>query len=719
MNRTRLALWGSLLWSLLVVLAYFAVHKPISPDQLPAPLRLLLDLSIVFALLTLAGGLGAVLMPLNHRPKTMVGVIPKSATGASAALQMQIPPYETESFKWQRAALQVALGLGILALQMLILGFLGGYRPWVFWLLLIVGFALFRRQSLQWLRDLWDARPQFAPKSPLERTLALLNAALLLPQILYAAAPPTKWDALMYHLEIPRRYLEAGRFIFLPENPYWGNPQLGHLLYTLAYGLRGAETAALLSAAVFIFALLMLFSTSVQHESAWIVLSALLVGQSLRATAGWAYVDVFALFYGAILWLCFQELAAHITRSALCDAFDKINVIHGILTDPVFVRRLIWMAGISAGLAAVSKLTAALLLPLLLIGFIMLLSIKRSPKYTLPKPTVLGASLLAVGIFSVWLLVSLYYTGNPLYPQIFPTAHISPARLNYFAYTANRLPLAWHTTLLPLSATFLGLEAAALEGNYPVFGADIGPLLLLFAVPGAFLLIHAMRTRRDFLTAFALLWLSTGWLAMLIGGFLSPLLWQTRLYFALFPALAFAVSQGWQALTRLTADGVRLKRILVALVLLVLSLNLWQETVTLARTNPLAVLTGAESPQTYLERQLGAYFPAVQALPPESRALFLWEPRGLYAPVTASPDVWIDRWYLTRHEPARTPDQILAEWRAQGYTHLLINRPGAEFEFENRAQLTPADAESLQTLLNALPLAQDFGGAYQIYRLTP
>lgn len=719
MNRSRITLWSALLWSLFVVLAYFAIHKPITPDQLPAPLRLLLDLFIVFALLALAGGLGAALMPLNHRHKTMVGMIPKSATGASAALQMQIPPHETESFKWNRAALQFALGLGMIAFQMLILGLLGGYRPWVLWLLLITALVLLRRQSLQWLRDLWNARPQFLPKTRFEWILAFLNAGLLIPHILYAAAPPTKWDALMYHLQIPRRYLEAGRFIFLPENPYWGNPQLGHLLYTFTYGLRGAETAALFSAAVLILTLLLIFSTVTQRESAWIVLSALLVGQSLRATAGWAYVDVFALFYGAILWLCFQQLAQHINPSAMYETFDKINAFHGTSTDPIYIRRLIWMAGISAGLAALSKLTAALLLPLLFIGFIMLLSIKPSPEYTLPKSTVLGASLLAVGIFSIWLLISWYYTGNPLYPQIFPTAYISPARLDYFSYTANRLPLAWHTTLLPLSATFLGLEAAALEGNYPVFGADIGPLLLLFAVPGVFLLVHTVRTRRDFIASFALLWLSFGWLAMLLGGFFSPLLWQTRLYFALFPALAFAVSHGWQALARLTADGVRLKRILVALVLLVLSLNLWQETTTFARTNPLAVLIGAESPQAYLERQLGAYFPAVQALPPESRAVFLWEPRALYAPITASADVWIDRWYLARHQPSRQPDQILAEWRAQGYTHLLINRPGADFEFENRPQLTAADAQALQTLLNMLSLEQDFGGTYQIYRLTP
>jgi hypothetical protein len=161
--------------------------------------------------------------------------------------------------------------------------------------------------------------------------------------------------------------------------------------------------------------------------------------------------------------------------------------------------------------------------------------------------------------------------------------------------------------------------------------------------------------------------------------------------------------------------------VLIVLVILVLGLNLWHDTQIFSKLNPLGVIIGERSQEEYLDDALGWYSPAMRSLhelPPGSRTIFLWEPRGLYAPLNSQPDVWIDRWHLAR-DTQNDPQAILDSWRQEGFTHLLIYKRGEAFEREQRAELTPKDWEAFDELLADLPPPVKFGAGYALYYFTP
>jgi hypothetical protein len=145
--------------------------------------------------------------------------------------------------------------------------------------------------------------------------------AMLLYQLFYALAPAVKWDALSYHLQLPRLYLAAGGIRFVPENPYWGHAQLTEMLYTLAMALHRAETAAVLGWGIAVLLLLGVIGFSEERLSrmqpaaqpgaaGWVAVAALMAGYSLRTLQGAAYTDLFSALIGlAALIAMFEWLA--------------------------------------------------------------------------------------------------------------------------------------------------------------------------------------------------------------------------------------------------------------------------------------------------------------------------------------------------------------------------------------------------------------------------
>lgn len=647
----------ALVWILIVMCGYYVVHKPFTADHIINLGRPLVDLAVTAGLALLAGGLG------------------RKALRASS-----LAPLE-------RLALQAALGWGVLGLLWFLAGLLGVFRSWMAWSILIGGLALTWKSGLAWTVELADLKRTWGASGAFGKVLALVIGLLAGIQLLYALAPPAQWDALMYHLQLPRQYLAAGRFYFIAENPYWGQPPLGELVYGMAQALGRNQTAALAGWALQSIFLLGVVGSAARRSGAtsgWIGAFALMAGFSFRWLMSSAYVDGLAALFG---YATLIGLLAWIEGG----------------TD----RWLAW-TGLFAGLALWTKLTAGLLLPVMALCIIFL----RPPQTVHPWRAALLPCLVALVVFSPWLVINFSYSGSPLYPQIWPTEFASAQRLVYFARQAETAgnQLLW----LPLAATWFGLDGARLADSV-TYGWDLGPLLMLLAIPG---LIASRNSRSARLLG---IWLVCGWAGMALAGSYSPLLWQTRLYMVLLPAAGLAAGYGWQALARLQIPKLRLDRVLIAFIGFVALLILQQDLQQLARQNPARVFFERQSEAQYLESRLGWFPAAMRALgdlPSGSSALFLWEPRGLYAPLNAAPDIWIDRWFLDR-QGAGEPDQILGRWRDAGFTHLLINRSGAEFEFSERPELTPQDRRALDQLLAQLALQKDFGGVYQLYALSP
>lgn len=164
--------------------------------------------------------------------------------------------------------------------------------------------------------------------------------------VLLAQLPPIGFDALVYHLEVPRQMLEAGGHPLFSDNMYAYFPQLGEMLFLFGLGIVG-DSAAKLSNALFGGVLLVaIFGFSRKHlERPWALLATGLFATipSIVQTFSFAYVDLaFALYV-------FLAVAA--------------------VLQYVETRRLRWavLAGVMAGGAWATKYTGMQVVFLLLL----------------------------------------------------------------------------------------------------------------------------------------------------------------------------------------------------------------------------------------------------------------------------------------------------------------------------------------------------------------
>jgi hypothetical protein len=666
-RRDILLLFLVVLWALFVLGGYYYYHKPVTLDMFAAPLNALLDVLLAGLIVLLAGGLGRRILRAADLPAL------------------------------ERAVVQFSLGAGILSLVWLAAGAMGLFRAWAAYLLLIAGLIFLWRDAFGWLFSFRGLGESWKQAGRMERALAVLCALLVTYQLLVALAPPTRWDALAYHLQLPRQYLAAGVLQFIPQNPYWGHPQVVEMLYTLAMALRPGGSAAgpapvLGWAAGVLFLMGLLGFTNTQlgrmraglpsSRAGWMAVTATVAGYTFRHLLGWSYTDLFSALFGLAALVVF------------CEWLET--------------RRAGWFlwAGIFSGLAAGTKWTSGVLALGIFLAALLFLK-AGGPARRLRWRDWLAGGLAAFGVVLPWLVKNLVATGSPLYPYFFATPWFDAARMA----SANPLPegtIWWQHILLPFSTTWAGIDSA------PGFSTDLGPLLLLLAVPGFWIY------RRDRRAQALALFLVPAALGIGIGGLRNEHLRQTRLYYAVLPCLGALAGWGWEWLQCQVLAGVRLRRILGAVAWLVMGLILWQESYWMSAFTPGRVLLGTETRQTYLEQNLGAYIVGMQALeslPDGARVLMLWEPRGLYAPPNAQADLWIDRWRTDRRELG-TAEAILDRWRREGFTHLLVYEQGVALIRPGEGEAPSPDWTVLQETLRLLPEPVHAAGEfYLLYSL--
>ena len=555
-------------------------------------------------------------------------------------------------------------------------------------MLLLLGCVALRKDCLAWLRELKSFSSLWQNAGWIGRFFFLAAGLLILNQLWVALAPPIKYDALTYHLALPRLYLEEGRLAFIADNPYWGHPQIVEMLYTWAMALGRSSTAAVLSwwaGVLFIAGLVgaayrylpITDATEIQRSNASAAAVAFtLAGVTAQRMLGWAYTDLFSAWFGlAALLVFFRWL-------------DTGNSA--------------WMrwAGVFTGMALSTKYTAGVVALAIFAGAWLIKGVRR-PSFWLW----LQSGLLALAVFLPWAMKNTLATGNPLFPYMLPTPWYSAERL-----AAANLPpeqYAWLPQIaLPVYLTWTGVDSA------PGPSTDLGALLVLFTAPG---LIVFSKDRKVQMLAFSL---ALVWVAISFAGSRFGHLQQPRLYFGLLPALALLAGWGWSAVQEVSANGVRLNRLAGVIACLVIGLAVWQSTTYLLTTKAVATTLGIQSREAYLENQTGVYYLAMRnlgGLPQDSRVLMLWEARGLFAPTFAVPDPWIDRWRSTQHAQG-SAEAVLAQWRAQGVTHLLVYKSGMQFMRESDAAVTLDEWYEFDRMLDSLPPPSQLAGeTYLLY----
>jgi hypothetical protein len=696
------------------LISYYWVHKPLDPTVITRLGGALLDVLTLALLALCGGGLGRRLLPWL------------ASVGLSRA---------------ERLALEGVIGLSALSLLVLALGLLGLYRAAAFWALLAGLLLLNRRAGASWAADVRRVMSTVIrigtgsqPGAPFTRLLMAFSGVMLLLALLHALTPPTAFDALNYHLVGPARYLAAERVTAQPDNHFLGFPQGVEILFGMALGLFGRETAAAplhyLCGLLGLLAVGGLTRRIAGIDAGALAVALLLSAYSLWLLFGWAYVDLALLAYGA---------AALVGAAAL-------------LLGAGDMRRWALLLGALAGLALGVKYTAVGLAGALAL-LVLLESIhrkdaaisahsqtedftteahSRAPLRIHPFGAIAtlfnGRSALthvllfgaAAGVvFLPWALKGLLLYQNPVYPFAFGGLNWDAGRAATFSTTGLGLlgtERAWQLAVLPLAATVFGVEKG--EG----FSFNAGPWLLtapfLLALTWGRLSTEARRLARAAL-ALAVPLLAF-WIVMAATSGIGA---QTRLMVMALPAAAVLGALGLQGMASWPRKPLNLLFVARALLALTLAFTLLDAARETVSKQVVPYLMGTISREQYRAANIipgGATYTHMAAglaeLPAGSQIRLLFEPRTYDCPrgITCLGDILFDHWARALRS-GQTPEQVFAGWRAAGDDYLVVFNPGYEFNakdarFAAENALFPAALDAAMT-----QVWTDAAGFYTLY----
>lgn len=668
------ALW--ILWLTTVISLYFLVHKPIIPPTLNSLLSSISNLATALVLFLLAAVVGQVV--LGH-----IG----------------------EALPLERAVLYPGAGLGILSLIVLMLGVLSFLFKWPLWLMILVAIVLLRRKVIVWLKDVHkiiDGKLSLFEKICLAFVVLTIGINLC-----FALAPPTKWDALVYHLEVPKRYLINGKVAHLPENLYSGFPQVASMVYLLAMTLVGDQAAVICGWMVGLLTLIGLEALTQRlfgPKHRWLSSAILLCGTSISGAFSWAYADIWVLFFGLVCLICLLRFAQE--------------------------GRFSWVAyaGVFAGFALGTKYTAGTILLTFSIGLVYLVNALEKREALAENPykkrdlalifrTLLVFWSSAIFVFSPWLVKNWVYSGNPLHPIDLPPHSLNPWEQRFIVGERASRSLT-DDILLPWEVVIFGVEGGVVAGK-PEYSAEIGALWLAL-IPGLFTGMRKFELHlKKAMEFFAFISLST-WGMWVVFAHLASELVYSRHYYGMFPTLIMLAVGGYHAVCAQKIFRVRVSRVTQSMIVLTLILTSISETTRFVRQNPLGVILGVRTKEQYLMDTMDGYGALISTMDtlPSEKVFMLWEPRVYYCKMLCFPDATLHNWWYLR-TVYHDVHLIAQELRSRDYEYVIIYHQGLEWAKRHQRTLTDEDYAELDRFIHQeLDLVVDIDSVYRVYRLS-
>ncbi len=456
--------------------------------------------------------------------------------------------------------------------------------------------------------------------------------------LLTALAPVTDGDALCYHLQVPKVFLQEGRVSFAPDLHETIYPLLTEMLYAVALALRGPVACRLVQwslGLIFAANVAALARPMLRERSGWAASLALLT-PAISNGMGAPLNDVaLAAFGNAALhaWLCWR--AGPTARSAAL-----AGLLAGI-TMGVKYPGLVW--GAMLGLAMVAVLIDRW---------------KTEPGRRLALGEVASFSLVALLSGGVWYGRAWLATGNPVFPFFRHT--FGGAGLDE-VLDPGSLPMAvnpWNVV------TALGSMTLAPD-RFDSLAHQFGPAFLLF-LPG----LAVLCPPRRILEVVAL-----GWV------FLTACVCvRQSMRFVLIATGPMAVGVAWAASAwrdRSTPPA----RLLFGLFLAVLGVE--AALAPVRARHGLSVVLGRESAEAYLTRREPTYRVGRWIdthLPAEAR-LIGQEHRGFYLPRPYTMEL-AHRRRTGLGKSGETAEELVQILRVRGFTHLLLCPPEPETAVE-------------------------------------
>jgi len=468
----------------------------------------------------------------------------------------------------------------------------------------------------------------------------------LYPLLADAMVPPLNWDEVAYHLAIPKIYIQHQSVVYIPFIPYSNWPLETEMLFTMS---------------------LLLSSETLAHLVSWTAL--LLISGGLYicgrryfgGNVGLLAAAVFAAtpMVGTLAGTALVELPLTLYTFLAMFAF-----LRGVETN----RGIYWvLSAACGGLAASTKLSGVLVpLSLALLATVVMVRNKNAWRFSQAARIFLTYGLVAGFIVAPWYLKAWIQTGNPFWPflsEIFGARNWDSLGTEYllgFIRLPNMplTPLNWLLGFWKQTQDPIGPQGIALGWAYA--------LLLPSVVPALVLMSPTPRRILRWLVGIGLVYY-TNWF------FLTH---QTRFLMPTLPVLALIAAAGvrwweqaWLGRWRLAVQW--------ALVLFVLASSWWARPIDrtrLARRWPF--LAGQLTRDEFLRIQVPGYatFQYANAYLPEHAKIWLalYESRGYY----------LDHEYMwanpisqraLRLEQVASADQLAAELRARGFTHIVFN----------------------------------------------
>jgi hypothetical protein len=510
----------------------------------------------------------------------------------------------------------------------------------------------------------------------LDRSVDLSLALALLGTLAVALLPVTDGDALCYHLQVPKLFLEQTRATYDPDLHETVYPLVTEMLYAMALAFRGPVACLLVH---WLLGLTLALNVTAVARPV------------LGRRARWA--GAVALLVPAVS----NGMSAPLNDVALA-AFGTAS-LHAWMRW-CELRRLRWLilAGALVGFACGVKYPALVWLGVLGLAtaatsFVInrgsfIASLRRA------GPTTCSFLLAALLTGAGWYLRTYFLTGNPVFP-FFRT--VFGAGIDEVLDPAVKRPLA---ATLPNLAT--ALAAMTLEPDrFDSVSHQFGPMFLLF-LPAIFLIRAPRRV-----------WLLAG----LAFAFLTLCLTQRQsMRFVLLAVGPLAVAVAWAVNCWCTRPGLPAR----ALGLVFGAVVVAQASLCLVRArHGVDLFLGRESAESYLARReptftIGRWID--QHLPAHAR-LIGQDHRGYYLPRSYTMEL-AHRRRTGLGQQAESAFEIIDCLRTRGFTHLMLCPP----EPETAVEFDPLLLQRLKPWLDSrIPLLDqrlaDADGVVRHYRI--
>lgn len=496
---------------------------------------------------------------------------------------------------------------------------------------------------------------------------SLLIAVVVTLIAMMASVPPVSRDALIHHLAIPKLYLRHGGMFEIPDFSYSYYPMNLELLYLIPLYFKNDILPKFIH---FAFALV----------------AALMIFRYLKRRINTEYALLGSLFFLSIPIIVCQSSTVYVDLGLVCFLFAALTYIFKWV-EYNFKWKYLVISAVFCGLALGTKYNGLIGLFLLAL-FVPFVYARYHANKLHHAGKSIGYSavyiLVALIVFSPWMVRNMLWTGNPVYPlynSVFnssvastgivdedgpeTSSSMSPFQIRRFLYGES----GWEIAIIPLRVFFQGRD------NDPkYFDGRANPFLLLlpiFAFFGIRSSSQQVKTEKFMMLGFSVLFLLFACAQTVI---------RIRYFAPIFPPLVVLAMFGLHHLQEnLLSQNSQIsgfvKRLTAfAIIFVMLGLNVKYMVERFAVVHPRGYLTGKVSRDEYIQKFCPEYASMQYAnlnLSKNDRILGIYiGKRSYYSDI----DIAFSLDMLQKMAAkAKSPRDIAEGLRERGITYLLVN----------------------------------------------